>query len=244
MRNSWRLLAVAVTTACNSTTPTAPVGDFTFSVGDFSPADVRPGDTTSLPLFSAFRNGFQSPVGFAFEGPSGFTTWLTDCRTILTPQPFGPAAGASCTAMIRVDSTVTAGTHSLVFTATSASAVAKRISAPLAILPPRPLPQTFSVTPSTRALTIRRGDSADVVFVLSARPVGAAPVTFTVLGNYLGIGLQWRPSSVVPAGNDTVRVRITVRQDGVVGGHSYLFQAQLPGKPTYSIPVSVTIPAG
>jgi hypothetical protein len=213
-------------------------------VGDFAPAEVRPGDTTSLPLLSAFRNGFRSPVGFAFDGLSGFTTWLTDCRTVLTPQPFGPSAGASCTAMIRVDSSVTAGTHSLVFTATSAGAGVKRISAPLAILPPRPLPPTFSVTPSTRALTIQRGDSAEVVFVLSPRPVGAAPVTFTALGNYLGIALQWLPSSVVPVGSDTARVRISVRQNGVVGGHSYIFQAQLPGKPTYSIPVSVTIPAG
>jgi len=234
-------LALTLTAACGSSHPAAPAPDYSFVAGDFSPADVRAGDSTMLPLSSRFLNGFSEPVTYAFEGPGGFSVAFSLCNTVYTQQFFGPPPGVSCNATVLVNRTVTPGVHALAFIATSSSVPAKRTIVPLAVLPARPLPQTFLVTASARTMSLARGDSADVVFTISPRPLGADNVTFTVSGAFVGIALRWIPSPVVGATDDSVRVRITVNQNGVFGARTYFFEARLPGMPPVTRMVTVDV---
>lgn len=247
-RRPWRLTRIgaalallALAAACSDSPPTAPAGDFTFLAGDFSSVQVRPGDTVLLPLSSAFRNGYATPVAFALEGPVGFSASFTLCSTVLTPQLFGPPAGVSCVAEVQVDSSVVPGNYALTFIASPGVAPVKRLSIPLAILPPRPLPPTFVVTASVRSIDMARGDSADITFVLSARPSGADDVTFQTSGAFIGISWRWMSSPVVPANSDTVRARVRVSQQGVPGPHTYFVEARLPGRPTCTVLITVRV---
>ena len=234
--------AVTLAAACGSSHPTAPAPDYSFIVGDFAPAEVRAGDSAMLSLSSRFLNGFSEPVAYALDGPSGFSVAFSLCNTVYTQQWFGPPPGVSCYATVFVDRTVQPGSHTIAFVATSSRVPAKRTTVPLMVLPARPLPATFAVTASARTISVARGDSADVVFTISPRPPGADDVMFTITGAFLGISLAWIPSPVVSASTDSVRVRIRVNQQGVVGAHGYFVEARLPGMPLVTRSITVSVP--
>ncbi|MCE2902761.1 MAG: hypothetical protein ACK6DP_18070 [Gemmatimonas sp.] len=234
-------LVLPLVVACGPPPTVPPKPDFGVRAGDFSPQQVHPGDTTWLVVSSAFRNGFSQPVTFSLREPVGFSAAFGDCQTVFTQTFFGPPPGAQCTAVVRVDSRVAAGSYGLVFEGGASGYPPKRTTVPLAVLPPRPLPPTFAVVPSTRSLTLVRGDSADVVLALTPRPTGAANVTFTYMGSYVGVGLTWFPSTVIPAGVDTVRIRVKTTMSAVSRSHVYVVTAQLPGLRPYTIVLSVDV---
>lgn len=242
-QSAARLFALALVVSCGSSEPAAPEGSFSFYATDLSPQTPRPGDSAALTLVSAFQGGFSDHVVFGLEGPVGFSASFNPCQTVLVQQPFGPSPGVTCNVIVRVDSSVTPGSHGLRFAATTARLPPKRITVTVSVAAPRPLPQTFSVTASTRDLTLVRGDSADVVLVLSPRPPGADDVTFTGMPTYVGVALSWVPSSSVPAGTDTVRLRFKTTPAAVVRSHSFFIEARLPGRPAYTILLTLQVVA-
>jgi hypothetical protein len=79
------------------------------------------------------------------------------------------------------------------------------------------------------------------VLVLTPRPQGAANVTLSYMASYAGVALAWSPSTVIPAGVDTVRVRVKSTVTAITRAYVYFISAQLPGLPPYTVVLTVNV---
>lgn len=97
------------------------------------PDPATAGDSITVLLQSAFRNGFSQRVQFGLEGPPGFSASFDRCTQVTTQQPFGPGPGVICDVIVRIDRTVVAGRYDLVFTATANGFTTKRQTVSLGV---------------------------------------------------------------------------------------------------------------
>jgi uncharacterized membrane protein len=192
-------------------------------------ATVAQAGSTSIKLFTAVLNGFQSAVALSVSGaPKGVTASFAPASISV------PGSGTSTLTLAAAPGTV-AGSYNLTVTAIGGG-LTKTQPLTLTVLPP----PSFTLSPSSTSATVAPGGSTSIKLSTAVLNGFQSTVALSVSGLPKGVTASFAPVSIAAPGSGTSTLTLAAASNTTSGPYNLTVTA-IGGGVTKTQPVSLTV---